>query len=119
MKRINLFEIVGKRVLVTRESARSLETIVLTALVEGQGEVELDFSGVDGLTPSFFDETLAILEESAVEGDESQFHILMTNPPTELSSKFAAVSRGHNLALDELENGTWVITKSIQREGET
>ena len=113
MKRINLFEIVGKRVLVTRESARSIETLVRAALVEGHGEVELDFSGVNGLTPSFFDETLAILEEGAEESDQSHLRIMMTNTPTELSSKFVAVSRGHDLTLENLEDGTWLIKGNL------
>ena len=109
MKRINILEIVGKRVLVTRESARSIETFVRAALVEGHGDVELDFSGVDGLTPSFFDETLAILEECAGESDQPQFRIIMANAPTELSSKFHAVGRGHNLTIENLGDGTWLI----------
>ena len=109
MESLKIFDLVRKRVLVTRESARSIETFVRAALVEGHGEFELDFSGVDGLTPSFFDETLAILEEGAEESDQPQFSIFMTNTPTELSSKFHAVSRGHNLTMENLEDGTWLI----------
>ena len=111
MKRINLYEIIGKRVLVTRESARSIQTIVGRALLEGNGEIELDFSGINGLTPSFFDETLTIVEEGANAGVQPRIHITMTNTPSELSSKFNAVGRGHNLTIESLEDGTWVINR--------
>lgn len=112
MNRINLLKIVGKRVLVTRESARSIETFARAALVEGHGEIELDFSGVDGLTPSFFDETLAILEQGAEDSNQPQLSIFVTNTPTELSSKFRAVGRAHNLTMENLEDGTWLINRS-------
>ena len=80
-------------------------------VVEGQGQVTLDFSEIDGLTPSFFDEMLRIIEESIPSETLNQFNVTMKNPPTQLSSKFVAVGKGHGLDITELDNGSWVIAK--------
>ena len=48
MGSLKIFDLVRKRVLVTRSSARELESDLADALVEGDGEVTLDFAGVDG-----------------------------------------------------------------------
>ncbi len=104
-----IFDLVGKRVLVTRSSARELAPDLAAALAEGGGEVTLDFAGVDGLTPSFLDEILAVLEEHIEASGGVRLRVEVTNSPTQLSSKFAAVSRGHGLVAEELEDRTWII----------
>lgn len=108
MGSLKIFDLVGKRVLVTRSSARKLAPDLADALAEGGGEVTLDFSGVDGLTPSFLDEILSVLEESVLASGGVRLRVEVTNSPTQLSSKFAAVSRGHGLVAEELEDRTWI-----------
>ena len=110
MGSLKIFDLVRKRVLVTRSSARELESDLADALVEGDGEVTLDFAGVDGLTPSFLDEILSVLEEAALKSGGSQLRIEVTNSPTQLSSKFAAVGRGHGLVAREFGDRTWIIS---------
>ena len=111
MPSLKIYDLLKKRVLVTRDLARSLQPQLAAALVEGRGEVELDFSEVAGLTPSFLDETLAVLEECAQETPSGEFRVIVKNPPTELSSKFAAVGRGHELSVRMSDGGTWVISR--------
>ena len=79
------------------------------ALAEGGGEVTLDFAEVDGLTPSFLDEILSVLEECVLASGGGRLRVEVTNSPTQLSSKFAAVSRGHGLVAEDLGDRTWII----------
>ena len=109
MGSIKIFDLVGKRVLVTRSSARALAPDLADALAEGGGDVTLDFVGVDGLTPSFLDEILSVLEESVLAFEGVRLRVEVTNSPTQLSSKFAAVSRGHGLVARETGDRTWII----------
>ena len=111
MRTIKIYELLQRRVLVTRGSAREIEPELVAALVEGQGEVEIDLFSVGGLTPSFFDETLAIFEEKMADTNGEQFRLTVRNPPTQLSSKFVAVGRGHGLTVTESESGAWIISK--------
>ena len=110
MGSLKMYDLVGKRVLVTRSSARKLAPYLADALVGGGGEVTLDFAGIDGLTPSFLDEILLVLEESVLASGGSRLRVEVLNSPTQLSSKFAAVGRGHGLVAKESESGTWIIS---------
>ena len=111
MRNLNLYDLLNKRVLVTRDSARAIEQDLADALDEGKGTVVLDFTGVEGLTPSFLDETLSIIEECAAASRLSQLQVSILEPPTQLSSKFAAVGRGHHLNVQESNEGSWIISK--------
>ena len=99
------------RVLVTRDSARSIQEHIRGAILDGRGDVVLDFEGVVGVTPSFLDETLRIVEECIAESDDGRLHVTIEAPPTELSSKFLAVGRGHSLDVSKSKNGSWVISR--------
>jgi hypothetical protein len=106
---VKLHDIIPSRVLVTRQSARLIEPTLAALVAGGQKTIELDFSDVAGVTPSFLDETLAILEEQ-LRGKSPRPRVLIVNPPTRLSSKFEAVGRGHGLAISE-EAGAWTISE--------
>ena len=83
----------------------------LTAALEHTGlELVLDFDGVQGVTPSFLDETFSIIDEFVADSDSELQRITIENPPTHLSLKFAAVGRGHGLTIDDVD-GKWVISK--------
>ena len=111
MKPLTVYALLGKRVLVTRDSARSIQEQICGAMLDGRGDVVLDFEGVMGVTPSFLDETLRIIEECIAQTDGSRLHVTITTPPSELSSKFLAVGRGHGLSLSKSEDGSWVISR--------
>lgn len=109
MASVMIFDLLGSRVLVTRGSARAIGEALENALVEGQ--VELDFVGVEGMTPSFLDEALAVIEHELARAGGTLFRVLILNPPTRLSSKFAAVGRGRGLSISETPDGaSWVIS---------
>ncbi len=113
METLRLFDLMGKRVLVTRGSARAIQSNLAVALSEGEGQVALDFFGVDGIAPSFLDEILSVVEDCIQDISHDQLQIMVMNSPTQLSSKFAAVGRGHGLSIRESGSGTWIISKSI------
>lgn len=111
MGTVKIFELLKKRVLVTRESAKVIEPELRAALREGNGLVELDFAGVASLTPSFLDGILRLLDAALPEGGAQSPRLILRNPPTRVSSKFAAVGRSHNLAVRESPDGAWEIAR--------
>jgi hypothetical protein len=82
---------------------------LMDAVGHGEDRLVLDFRGVEGLAPSFFDEVLSMIEEATGEHGERQVTIRIENPPTKLSSKFTAVARAHGVEAVESE-GAWVIS---------
>ena len=110
MKTLKIFDLLRKRNLVTRKSARTIQPVFAAAVGQGNGEVGLDFAAVDGLTPSFFDETLSVVEECVQSCPGAHLRVVVTNPPTQLSSKFMAVGRGHRLTMKVAESGAWIIS---------
>ena len=109
---VQVFELLRRRILVSRESARAIEPHVAAALAEGPGELILDLSGVEGLSPSFLDETLLVVEKHLPDAGQDRLRVTIENPPTQLSSKFAAVGRGHGLTIEESAPGVWTIYKT-------
>ncbi|MBI3954290.1 MAG: STAS-like domain-containing protein [Chloroflexi bacterium] len=109
MSAVKVYDLLGRRVLVTRESAKAIGPALRQALSEDQQEVALDFSGVDGVTPSFLDEVVAIIE--ALLGEAVRMRVILLNPPTRLSLKFQAVGRAHGVLIRELDNGNWLLVK--------
>lgn len=88
MKTLRMYERLKKRVLVTRGSARLIERDMSSALSKDEREVVLDFVRIEGVTPTFLDETLSILEEHISRANGRQFRIFIENSPTHLSSKY-------------------------------
>ncbi len=112
MRVLHVIELLDRRILVTRSSARIIQPSLGAALAEGHDRIVLDFAGVDGMSPSFLDETLTMIEEALQQGNSDKFQLVLENPPTNLSLKFRAVGRGHDLSINESETGAWVITKA-------
>ena len=75
MSELNLFDLISKRVLVTRSSARSIESHLMDAIIEGDGAAVLDLSGIEGITPSFLDETISVLEEGITKLEVKRFRV--------------------------------------------
>ncbi|MDP3062285.1 MAG: hypothetical protein Q8O40_03575 [Chloroflexota bacterium] len=113
MKALKLYDFLGKRALVTRESARAIGPVIAAAIAEGRGRIELDFFGVDAITPSFLDEVLAMIDQQLSTMKEGMFDVIVLSPPTRLSSKFEAVGRSYGLTVSALEGGSWRITKGL------
>ena len=51
-----------------------------------------------------------MIEEVTGREGQGQFTVRIDNPPTRLSSKFAAVARAHNVQASESDDGAWVIS---------
>ena len=109
MNDIGVFQSLQKRLLVTRESAHALHDEVRSALCEADGLLSLDFTGVEGVSPSFLDELLQVVRQAAGEEAWSALTIRLTNPPTRLSSKFEAVGRGHKRVVKPSGGSDWTI----------
>jgi hypothetical protein len=111
MGSVKIYDIIPKRALVTRESARLVRDSLAAAVADRASEVILDFSGVEAVTPSFVDELITVLGEVAGP-KKTNFRIVFLNPPTRLSEKFLAIGRGHGLRISESDPGTWTITEA-------
>ena len=106
---VKIFDLTGRRVLVTRSSARSIEQRLATALRRSPGAITLDFTGIQGIAPSFLDEVLSIVDEH-VDKDQAPLVVTVVNPPTRLSSKFTAVGKTHGLSIEERGDNVWVFS---------
>jgi hypothetical protein len=111
MSTLRVHDLLPKRALVTRESAEPIRRALVSADLDAASEIVLDFSGIDAVTPSFVDEVLSALDKSFRRAKHDRFRLLLLNPPTRLSSKFAAVARGRDLDISETEGGAWVVTR--------
>ena len=98
-------------ILVTRTSARSVGEGVASMLKHDAETIELDFQGIRGFTPSFFDELLHSMGDLArSEGRDLDLRIV--NPPSELSSIHEAIGRAHGLVISESESGSWLVGRN-------
>jgi hypothetical protein len=113
---LRVYDVVRKRALVTRQSARAVGDALAAVLTSADGEVVLDFSGIDAVTPSFVDEALSSIEQMLGESGRDRLRVVFVNPPTRLSAKFAAVGRARGLEMKESDNGVWTITASAPPE---
>ena len=111
VNKIKVFDLVPRHVLVTRESARSLETYLAEALQTSPGEITLDLSEIEGFAPSFLDEVMSILDEN-ISLAHPLMKVTLAAPPTRLSSKFVAIARSHGRSASEESSGAWTIGPS-------
>lgn len=109
MEPIHVRDVLPDRMLVTRASARELQPRLEEAAADPGDRVELDFDGVAGMTPSFFDELLATVEEASDAGDSNTVELVVHNAPTDASSKFQAVAEGHECSLSANEERRGVL----------
>lgn len=109
MDPIKIREILHDRLLVTRASAHELRSSFEAAASRSSDQLEIDFEGVAGMTPSFFDELLATAEETVQTHGPSGIRLVLHHPPTDLSAKFEAVAEGHGCSLSEDEQERWVV----------
>jgi hypothetical protein len=119
MSTLRVNDVLKDRILVSRESAHLLED-ALSAIIANRRTPEstsdptpvtLDFEGVEGITPSFLDELISVFEGLLGAGPDGRAQpMIVTNPPTRLSPKFEAVTRGHGMSVRALPDGSWLLT---------
>lgn len=106
MKSIFVYAELQRKALVTRDSARELETRLRGVLGSGgDSRITVDFERVDAVTPSFIDELLLVIEAIVT---DSGTELVFSHPPTRLSAKFAAIARAHAATLEERPDGSWL-----------
>ena len=110
MTTLRVHDLLPKRALVTRDSARPIRQSLASADIPTANEIVLDFSGIDAVTPSFVDEILGMLDKAFRRAKRDQFRLLLLNPPTRLSAKFSAVARARGLHISEPQSGAWTVT---------
>ena len=112
MKSVHVFPIVGKPVLVSRESARGISALLPDGEDDREGRVCLDFSGARGVAPSFLDEALLVAEEWLRDSGYTRGTVILANLPATMSAKHHAIARAHGRTLVENENGDWEFRKN-------
>ena len=111
---IRLRELLGKRVLVTRESARELRAPLIDAFKEDMRTVEVDFADTDLLSPSFFDELLGIAAPRLNKtGPARELRLLA--PPSDLST-FQSIADTYGLEIEKNKVG-WTVRRKARRPG--
>ena len=65
---------------------------------------------MDGVSPSFVEELIFVIEESVSDSGLDDASFVLTNVPTRLSSKFQAIGRGRQVDIVESAPGTWRIS---------
>jgi hypothetical protein len=63
MRSVEVFKHLKRKILVTRESAAVLRPEIDSS-IKADGQVVLDFAGIDAVTPSFVDEILGIIDDA-------------------------------------------------------
>ena len=112
MTSLKIQELLPKRVLTSRDSARSIAAEVADAVRLGDGGLEVDLQGVLGMAPSFFDELLSVIEKGAHVAGKQPGEIIVSHPPSALLAKHHLVCKGHGLRVSEDASGRWVITQA-------
>lgn len=111
MKSVNVFDIVGQNVLVSRESARSVKASLAVGVEATDSPLRLDFTGARGVSPSFLDEALVAAVEFLEESDQPDTTVIFARPPTVLAAKHHAIARAHGRTLVVNEAGDWEFRK--------
>ena len=111
MTTVNIFDIVGQNVLVSRESARTVKPILEADTEASDGPLRLDFSGARGVAPSFLDESLLVAEEHIRDCGQPDATIIFVQPPTVLAAKHHAIAKAHGRTLVVTESGDWEFRK--------
>jgi hypothetical protein len=108
---VNVFEFMQRKILVTRESASAMQDAIINSIT-ANGELTLDFTGVDAVTPSFVDELLAMIEEARVASSRRQVRVVFAHAPMPLSAKFLAIGRRHGATMSQAGPDAWEITSA-------
>ena len=111
MNEVRVFNILGKPVLTSRQSARRIETVLSEEHTTTGGPLCLDFAGTHGVSPSFVDEALRVAEECIGSSECSNKTVVFAHLPMELSSSHHAIARAHGRTLVVNEAGDWEFRK--------
>ena len=111
---LNLYETKKRRVLSSRETAREMAPTVSAFLSHDNGGTSLtiDLSDMATVTPSFFDELLHVIKDSAPTDNWDAPVIHLTNTSRNHSARFRAICRVHSMEMVEIAPGHWRISQA-------
>ncbi len=108
MSTIEVFQLLQRKILVTRESASAVRGAIESAIT-ADGEVTMDFSGIDAVTPSFVDEILGMIDDARAGSSRREVRVVFAHAPTPLSTKFLAIGKRHGATISQSGSDVWEI----------
>lgn len=111
MRTIEVFQFLQRKILVTRESASAVRDAIESA-IRADGEVTMDFSGIDAVTPSFVDEILGMIDDARAGSSRREVRVVFVHTPTPLSTKFLAIGKRHGVTISQSGSEAWEITNA-------
>jgi len=108
MQTIEVFQLLQRKILVTRESASAVREVIESS-IRKEGEVALDFSGIDAVTPSFVDEILGIIDDARASASRREVRVVFSHAPTPLSAKYLAIGKRHRSTMSQSAPNAWEI----------
>lgn len=116
MTTVRIRDLLGRRILVTRDSARSIKPILAAAIERAEHQLDLDFTAVAGAAPSFLDETMAVIDEVTPVADEQQTKVRLLNLPPRLWTNVVRAGKRHGLTLEHQSDAVFTISKRERTE---
>ena len=114
MPALNLYDTLKRKALSSRDTARSIAPNISRILVEGNGDgsLTIDLKNMVVVNPSFFDELLHVINDSAPSDRHVTPAIDLTNTSPSQFARFRAVCRAHKMTAVEVGPDHWRITKT-------
>jgi hypothetical protein len=109
MRSVEVFKHLQRKILVTRESATVLRSEIESS-IKADGQLVLDFAGIDAVTPSFVDEILGIVDDARADSSKRELRVIFRHAPTSLSEKFLAIGKRHGAKMSQSGTDAWEIT---------
>ena len=106
---VRISDMLKRRVLVARVSARELEG-ALAQEARGASTLVIDFDGVEAVAPSFVDELLTMIGEARTHGAEM---FVFANMPMRFASKYSMLAEAHSKQIEIDATGereSWILT---------
>ena len=104
---LNLRNTVNRRALSSRDTARSISSIIRDVMEDGS--VTIDFSDMAVVTPSFFDELLHVINDSS---PTHRLVIDLENTSDSQFARFRSVCRAHGMTTRRLGPNHWRISQT-------
>ena len=110
---LRLYDTRKRRVLSSRDTARSMAPEIINLLSEADSDENLTVDLVDVATvaPSFFDEFLHVVKNNTPADHLGTTLLDMVNTPEQQAVRFRAVCRVHGLNMVEVGPDHWRISK--------
>lgn len=106
---IVLADLVEAQVLGARSSVGAFAPVLRKRMAAGSGSIEIDFKGIQAVSPSALDELLAAMREFSQDRD-----IQLSNMASGATWKFEAIARAHGRTLVENGPQSWVFKAPVE-----